>query len=61
MGESLKTGCADTSFVNPCQGDRTVSLHFEGWCGRQCRHPSLGYLSPAAFEQRYTAEMKTGW
>jgi len=33
-----------------------ISVYIERWYNRRRRHSSLGYLSPAAFEQRFARD-----
>lgn len=48
---TLKTECADQPFETRAQARTTIFEYIEAWYNRQRLHSSLGYLSPAEFEQ----------
>ena len=48
---TLKSECADTRFPNRTAARQSVFEYIEVWYNRQRRHSTLGYLSPAEFEQ----------
>jgi len=56
---TLKTECADAPFATRAQARQAIFEYLEVWYNRQRLHSSLGYLSPAAFEQQYVDEIKT--
>jgi len=57
---TLKTECADAPFTSRDEARRVIFEYLdEVWCNRQRLHSSLGYVSPAAFEQQYADEIKT--
>lgn len=49
----LKAECASAPFATRAQARLVIFEHIEVWYNRQRLHSSLGYLSPAAFEQRH--------
>lgn len=49
---TLKAECADHPFSSRSQARRTIFEYIEVWYNRQRLHSSLGYLSPADFEQK---------
>jgi transposase InsO family protein len=49
----LKAECATAPFATRADARQVIFEHIEIWYNRQRLHSSLGYLSPAAFEQRY--------
>jgi len=49
----LKTECAREPFVTRAAARRAIFEYIEVWYNRQRLHSSLGYLSPADFEQHY--------
>ena len=49
----LKAECALSPFATRAETRLIIFEHIEVWYNRQRLHSSLGYLSPAAFEQRY--------
>ena len=49
----LKTECTLSSLATRAETRLIIFEHIEVWYNRQRLHSSLGYLSPAAFEQRY--------
>jgi transposase InsO family protein len=51
---TLKAECVTQVFNSRSEARSTVFEYIEVWYNRQRRHSALGYLSPAAFEQRYT-------
>jgi transposase InsO family protein len=57
--DGLKTGCADAPFATRAEARRVIFEYLEVWYNRQRLHSSLGYISPAAFEQQYADEIKT--
>ena len=48
---TLKSECADRRFANRTAARQCVFEYIEVWYNRQRRHSTLGYLSPAQFEQ----------
>ena len=56
---TLKTECADAPFATRAEARRVIFEYLEVWYNRQRLHSSLGYVSPAAFEQQYADEIKT--
>ena len=50
---TLKTECATTTFTTRAEARRVIFEYIEVWYNRQRLHSSLGYLSPAAFEQHF--------
>jgi len=50
---TLKTECVTGMFATRAQARRTIFDYIEVWYNRQRLHSALGYLSPAAFEQRF--------
>lgn len=50
---TLKTECVTGMFATRAQVRRTIFDYIEVWYNRQRLHSALGYLSPAAFEQRF--------
>jgi transposase InsO family protein len=48
---TLKSECADTRFPSRTAARQCVFEYIEVWYNRQRRHSTLGYLSPAEFEQ----------
>lgn len=49
----LKVECATAPFATRAAARLVTFEHIEIWYNRQRLHSSLGYLSPAVFEQRY--------
>ena len=49
----LKSECALSSLATRAETRLIIFEHIEVWYNRQRLHSSLGYLSPAAFEQHY--------
>lgn len=49
---TLKAECATGPFTNRAQARRAIFEYIEAWYNRQRLHSSLGYLSPAEFEQK---------
>jgi len=49
---TLKTECTTAQFETRAQARRAIFEYIEVWYNRQRLHSSLGYLSPAEFEQR---------
>ncbi|MCZ7542260.1 MAG: IS3 family transposase [Anaerolineae bacterium] len=56
---TLKTECADAPFATRAEARRVIFEYLEVWYNRQRLHSSLGYVSPAAFDQQYADEIKT--
>ncbi len=52
---TLKTECAARRFATRAQARQAIFEYIEVWYNRQRLHSSLGYLSPAEFEQRHAA------
>jgi putative transposase len=52
---TLKSECVTYRFTTRDEARATVFDYIEVWYNRQRLHSSLGYLSPAAFEQLHTA------
>lgn len=50
---TLKTECVLGQFSNYAQARTTIFEYIEIWYNRQRLHSSLGYLSPAVFEQNH--------
>jgi len=48
---TLKSECADARFASRTVARQCVFEYIEVWYNRQRRHSTLGYLSPAEFEQ----------
>ena len=48
---TLKSECAETRFPSRTVARQCVFEYIEVWYNRQRRHSTLGYLSPAEFEQ----------
>lgn len=48
---TLKSECADVRFPSRTAARQCVFEYIEVWYNRQRRHSTLGYLSPAEFEQ----------
>jgi transposase InsO family protein len=48
---TLKSECADVRFASRIAARQSVFEYIEVWYNRQRRHSTLGYLSPAEFEQ----------
>lgn len=48
---TLKTECADEQFDTRTHARTAIFEYIEAWYNRQRLHSSLGYLSPAEFEQ----------
>jgi putative transposase len=48
---TLKTECATQTFATRSQARSAIFEYIEAWYNRQRLHSSLGYLSPAEFEQ----------
>ena len=48
---TLKSECADGRFASRTAARQCVFEYIEVWYNRQRRHSTLGYLSPAEFEQ----------
>ena len=48
---TLKSECADVRFASRTAARQCVFEYIEVWYNRQRRHSTLGYLSPAEFEQ----------
>ncbi|MCZ7539019.1 MAG: IS3 family transposase [Anaerolineae bacterium] len=51
--------CPDAPFATRAEARRAIFEYLEVWYHRQRLHSSLGYVSPAAFEQQYADEIKT--
>lgn len=49
----LKSECATIPFTTRAEARLVIFEHIEVWYNRQRLHSSLGYLSPATFEQHY--------
>jgi len=49
---TLKTECADEQFDTRAHARTAIFDYIEAWYNRQRLHSSLGYLSPAEFEQK---------
>lgn len=49
---TLKTECAAYPFLTRTQARSAIFEYIEAWYNRQRLHSSLGYLSPAEFEQK---------
>jgi putative transposase len=49
----LKAECASAPFATRAHARLVIFEHIEVWYNRQRLHSSLGYLSPAAFEQHH--------
>ena len=56
---TLKTECADYRFATRAEARQAIFEYIEVWYNRQRLHSSLGYLSPAEFEQQYFYPLKT--
>jgi len=56
---TLKTECADAPFATRAEARRAIFEYLAVWYNRHRLHSSLGYVSPAAFEQQYADEIKT--
>lgn len=56
---TLKTACADVPFAPRATARQVLFEHVAAWYNRQRLHSSLGYVSPATFEQQYADEIKT--
>jgi transposase InsO family protein len=50
---TLKTECASAPFASRQAARQAIFEYIEVWYNRQRLHSALGYLSPAAFEQRW--------
>ncbi len=50
---------ASSPFATRAEARRVIFEYLESWYNRQRLHSSLGYVSPAAFEQQYADEIKT--
>ena len=48
---TLKTECAHTQFTSKAEARTAIFEFIEGWYNRQRLHSSVGYFSPAEFEQ----------
>jgi putative transposase len=48
---TLKTECANAQFSSRAEAQTTIFEFIEGWYNRRRLHSSLGYFSPAEFEQ----------
>jgi len=53
---TLKTECVDHRYATRAEARSTIFDYIERWYNRRCRHSSLGYLSPAGFEQRFARD-----
>ncbi len=56
---TLKTECASAPFATRAEARQAIFEYLEVWYNRQRLHSSLGYVSPATFEQQYADEIKT--
>jgi transposase InsO family protein len=56
---TLKTECLLTLPATRGEARRRIFEYIELWYNRQRLHSSLGYLSPAAFEQQYLDEIES--
>ena len=56
---TLKTECASRPFRSRQEATTAVFEYIEGWYNRQRIHSSLGYLSPASFEQQISLDKET--
>jgi putative transposase len=50
---TLKTECASRQFATQVMARTTIFEYIEVWYNRQRLHSTLGYLSPAEFEQQH--------
>jgi transposase InsO family protein len=50
---TLKTECADYTFLSHQHARTQILAYLEGWYNRQRLRSSLGYLSPDQFEQQF--------
>jgi putative transposase len=55
----LKTECASYQFATHREARQVIFEHIEVWYNRHRLHSSLGYTSPAAFEQQYFLDTNT--
>ncbi len=55
----LKTECASYQFATRMEARQVIFEHIEVWYNRHRLHSSLGYISPAMFEQQYFLDTKT--
>jgi putative transposase len=53
---TLKTECADYTFPDRHTARSEVFAYIEGWYNHQRLHSGIGYLSPDAFELRYSLD-----
>jgi len=56
---TLKNECADYRFPTRLEARHVIFEYIEVWYNRQRLHSSLGYLSPAEFEQQYFYSLKS--
>jgi transposase InsO family protein len=56
---TLKTECAPRPFHSRQEATTAIFEYIEGWYNRQRIHSSLGYLSPASFEQQISLDKNT--
>jgi len=53
---TLKSECVDHRYATRADARSAIFAYIERWYNRHRRHSSLGYLSPAAFEQRFARD-----
>jgi len=53
---TLKSECVDHRYATRADARSAIFAYIERWYNRRRRHSSLGYLSPAAFEQRFARD-----
>ncbi len=56
---TLKAECVDRRFATRAEARSVIFDYIERWYNRRRRHSSLGYLSPAGFEQRFARDKFT--
>ncbi len=53
---TLKSECVDRRYATRHEARSVIFDYIECWYNRRRRHSSLGYLSPAVFEQRFARD-----